>query len=131
MKKDIENIADLEKLFYRFYEVTRGDDLLDPIFQRIKGERFEEHVHTISSFFDNVLFFTGSYEGNPMEKHHMINLVSRFQPAQFERWLKYFCQVTDELYAGEHAKMLKKRVVAIGKVMEQGVIDPPTNTKVS
>jgi hemoglobin len=130
MKKDIENIADLEKLFFRFYEVTQGDELLDPIFQRIRGERFEEHVHTISSFFDNVLFFTGSYVGNPMEKHHMINIVSKFQPAQFECWLKYFYRVTDELYAGEHADMLKKRAVAIGKVMEQGVIDPPTPGKV-
>lgn len=125
-KKDIAGNEDLKRLFYRFYERSEGDELLTPFFERIKGDRFEDHIQTMADFWDNAVFFSGRYSGNPMEKHHMINMLSHFRPEHFDRWLHNFITTTDELFKGPNAEMTKKKAASVGKVMQDSLFTPPT-----
>jgi hemoglobin len=38
------------------------------------------------SFWENTLFYTGTYSGNPMELHQRINRMTPLRIEQFDRW---------------------------------------------
>ena len=124
MKKDIENMEDILRFFHQFYDKLLNDDLFIPFFKQIKEEgKMEEHIQVMSNFWDNILFYSGKYEGNPMEKHVVMNLITRFQPEHFTTWLKYFNATMDELYSGEKTTLAKERAASIAAVMEKKMLE--------
>ena len=123
MKKDIENREDIVSFFNLFYDQLLKDDLFIPFFSKIVEEgTLEQHIQTMSNFWDNILFFTGKYEGNPMEKHTVINLINSLEPIHFTKWVSYFINTIDQLYSGEKANLAKDRVVSIAALMQKKIL---------
>jgi len=124
MKKDIENMDDILLFFHVFYGYLLKDELFIPFFKRMQENNImEEHIQVMANFWDNILFYSGKYEGNPMEKHSVINIMNRLEPTHFTKWLHYFNASMDELYSGEKASLAKDRAVSIAVVMEKKMLE--------
>jgi hemoglobin len=124
MKKDIEGRSDIELLVTRFYDKLKTDDTIGFIFTDIVKVNFENHLPVMFNFWENVLFFTGGYEGNPMEIHQHINRVVPLTKVHFNRWNELFTQTVDELFEGTNATLAKQRALSISTVMQIKIIKP-------
>lgn len=124
MKKDIEGRSDIELLITRFYDKLKTDDTIGFIFTDIVKVNFEKHLPVMFNFWENVLFFTGGYEGNPMQIHQHINRVVPLTKTHFNRWNELFTQTVDELFEGTNATLAKQRALSISTVMQIKIIKP-------
>lgn len=121
MNKDISTRKDIELLVDAFYSKVRADDQIGFIFSDIAKVNWEKHLPVMYNFFDNMLFYTGSYTGNPMELHKHVNRLFPLTKAHFERWSSLFDQTVDELFAGEKAGLVKQRAKNIAGVMQSKI----------
>jgi hemoglobin len=124
MKKDIEGREDVEILVTRFYEKVKADATIGYIFNDIAKVNWEKHLPIMFSFWENVLFYTGSYEGNPMDIHLHLNRVVPLTKPHFARWNELFLQTVDELFEGTNAILAKQRALSISTVMQLKILSP-------
>ncbi|HWB27548.1 MAG TPA: group III truncated hemoglobin [Chitinophagaceae bacterium] len=122
MKKDIENKADIEALVNSFYDKVKLDGILGPIFTAIIPVNWEVHLPIMYCFWENAIFYTGGYTGNPIAMHAHIHKKIGLTPEQFDRWVQLFNEAVDGLFEGEKASLAKQRAGSIAKVMEQKII---------
>lgn len=112
--RDIQTLEDIELLVHTFYGHIRQDALLGPIFNgHIPDEKWPEHLHTLSKFWEvNLLGDTG-FRANPRAKHLGVdkNLDYDVKPAHFERWLQLWFGTIDSLFAGTIAEQAKMRAM--------------------
>jgi hemoglobin len=118
MKKDIESKKDIEILVDAFYVKVTADDLIGFIFTENSNVNWEQHLPIMYSFFENMLFYTGSYTGNPMELHKHVNRLYPLTIEHFSRWIHLFETTVDDLYTGEKAELAKQRAKSIAAVMQ-------------
>lgn len=124
MKKDLEGREDVELLVVRFYDKVKADDTIGYIFNDIAKVNWEKHLPVMFNFWENVLFYTGSYEGNPMDIHLHLNRVTPLTKAHFARWNELFLQTVDELFDGTNAILAKQRALSISTVMQLKILSP-------
>lgn len=122
MKKDIENIDDIKLLVNSFYDKVKADKTIGYIFNDVAKVNWEKHLPVMYNFWENLLFFTGSYSGNPMIAHEKWHKAVNFNTAHFEQWIKLFTSTVDELFEGEKADMAKQRAISIATVMQIKII---------
>jgi hemoglobin len=118
MKPDIQNRTDIEQLINAFYTKVKADDLIGFYFTDVVHVNWEKHLPVMYNFWENIVFHTSSYEGNPMIKHQELNAKSPMNMEHFQRWTKLFNQTVDELFAGEKAEFIKQRAMGISTVMQ-------------
>ena len=118
MKKDIENRADIELLVKSFYEKVKTDPVIGTIFIDIAKVNWEKHLPVMFDFWENTLFFTGSYTGNPMKSHQKLNDLFPLHKDHFARWNQLFALTVDELFEGDKAALAKQRAISISTVMQ-------------
>ena len=123
MKTDITNGTDIANLINTFYDKVKGDDILGPIFNVLIPVNWEVHLPVMYRFWENAIFYTGGYTGNPMALHNHIHKKIGLEAKQFERWLKLFNETTDELFEGEKAELAKERALSIARVMQQKILN--------
>jgi hemoglobin len=123
MKKDIESKREIELLVDAFYTKVKADELIGYIFTDIAKVNWEKHLPVMYSFFENMLFYTGSYTGNPMELHKHINSLYPLTAKHFERWSILFNSTVDELFSGEKAMLVKQRAKSISAVMQIKILN--------
>jgi hemoglobin len=123
MKKDIESKREIELLVDAFYTKVKADELIGYIFTDIAKVNWEKHLPVMYSFFENMLFYTGSYTGNPMELHKHINSLYPLTAKHFERWSLLFNSTVDELFSGEKAMLVKQRAKSISAVMQIKILN--------
>ena len=123
MKKDIENRADIELLIRNFYNKVKTDASIGYIFTDIFNVHWEKHLPVMFDFWENVLFFTGGYNGNPLQIHQHINKVVPLTTAHFNQWNKLFNQTVDELFEGSKAMLAKQRAMSISTVMQVKILN--------
>jgi len=123
MKKDIVSKKDIELLVDVFYGKIREDDLIGFIFTDIAKVNWEKHLPVMYDFFENMLFYTGSYTGNPMELHKHINRLFPLTDAHFLRWNLLFRTSVDELFSGQKAELAKQRAKSIAAVMQIKILN--------
>jgi hemoglobin len=123
MKKDISSTKDIEILVDSFYMKVREDELIGSIFSDMAGVNWDKHLPVMYSFFENMLFYTGSYTGNPMELHKHVSRLFPLTAAHFTRWIDLFNSTVDELFAGEIAEQAKQRTKSIAAVMQLKILD--------
>ena len=123
MKKNIESTKDIELLVDAFYSKIRKDELIGYIFTDIANVNWEKHLPVMCKFFENMLFYTGSYTGNPMELHKHINRLFPLTEAHFERWILLFTETVDKLFEGEKASLAKQRAKSIAAVMQIKILN--------
>lgn len=118
MKHDIQNKKDIENLVNTFYEKVKKDSTISHFFTDVVKVNWESHLPIMYKFWENVVFYTGSYDGNPMEKHKEINLKSHISTEHFKQWTMLFNETVDELFEGEKADLIKQRALSIATVMQ-------------
>lgn len=118
MKKDIESKGDIQILVDAFYEKVKIDDIIGYIFTDIVKVHWEKHLPVMYNFWENTLFYTGSYEGNPMELHKHLHHVMPLTAEHFNQWIKLFTSTVDELFEGKNANLAKQRAISIATVMQ-------------
>jgi hemoglobin len=118
MKKDIQGIEDIKVLVDHFYQQVVKDPVIGYIFTDSIKVNWERHLPLMYSFWENTLFYTGGYSGNPMMIHQRIHQLIQLNSDQFDRWIKLFCASVDNLFAGEKAELAKQRAVSIATVMK-------------
>jgi len=126
MKKDIEGRKDIELLLKSFYEKVKTDKMIGFIFNDIVKVNWERHLPVMYDFWENTLFYTGTYNGNPMEIHRHLNRLIPLTSEYFNQWTFLFTSTVDELFAGEKAALAKQRAVSISTVMQVKIL-PPVN----
>ena len=117
VKKEIEHIEDIRLLVNEFYKKVLKDETLS-IYFAPSLQHWDAHLEIMYKFWDNILFFTGSYIGNPMEKHRVLNDIKPLEARHFDTWLIYFHSTVDELFTGEKAELAKQRAYSIAVVMK-------------
>lgn len=124
MKKDLANREDIELLVNRFYDKVKADEVIGFIFNDIAKVNWEKHLPVMYNFWENVLFYTGSYDGNPMISHQHINRVVPLTSEHFLKWYQLFSKTVDELFEGNTAELAKQRAFSISTVMQIKIINP-------
>ena len=118
MKKDIESRADIELLVKSFYEKVKIDPVIGSIFTDIARVNWEKHLPVMFDFWENTIFYTGSYSGNPMKSHQNLNKLFPLTKEHFSRWNQLFASTIDELFEGDKAVLAKQRAISISTVMQ-------------
>lgn len=118
MKKDIRSRADIERLVQAFYDKARIDPLIGPLFTRHFTINWEHHLAVMYDFWENTLFFTGTYIGNPILTHRALHARHPLSDEAFNQWVALFTATVDELFEGEKALLAKQRALSIATVMK-------------
>jgi len=122
MKKDIENRQDIQLLVNSFYEKVKQDPEIGFIFNDIVKVNWEKHLPLMYDFWENTLFYTGGYTGNPMEMHQRLHQLVPLTAEHFKRWTHLFTSTVDELFNGEKALLAKQRAISISTLMQIKII---------
>ena len=120
MKKDILNKKDIEKLVNLFYEKVKKDITISHFFK--DDFHWDKHLEIMYKFWENVVFYTGSYSGNPMDKHFEIHAKAPLSMKDFHQWTKLFNESVDELFYGEKADLIKLKASNIATVMQMQIL---------
>ena len=118
MKKDITTRADIEQLVQRFYEKVRADPMIGPLFGGMYPVNWERHLPIMYDFWENTLFYTGTYTGNPIQTHRKLHERYPLNSDHFRQWVHLFTETVDELFEGEKALLARQRALSIATVMK-------------
>jgi hemoglobin len=118
MKKDISNRADIQQLVDTFYMKVRADETIGYLFNEVAQVNWEEHLPRMYDFWENILFQTGGFKGNPMGAHVQLHEKSPLTAEHFARWQHLFLATVDELFEGEKAELIKQRARSIATMMQ-------------
>jgi len=118
MKKGIGNKEDIIVLVNTFYDKVRKDDIIGTIFNEVARVNWEHHLPVMYKFWENVLFQTGSYAGNPMATHIQLHHIFPLTQHHFARWKKLFLETIDEHFEGPNAELARQRALSIATLME-------------
>ncbi|HNE50216.1 MAG TPA: group III truncated hemoglobin [Chitinophagales bacterium] len=121
MKRDIKNRKDIELLVNTFYKKVKVDKSIGHFFLEVITINWEQHLNTMYNFWENILFFSGGYEGNPINLHRHLNKIENIEKKHFTRWNKLFTETVDELFQGEKADLIKKRGRSISDIIQKNI----------
>ena len=117
-RRPLANRTDLDELIHALYARLMKDAQIGKFFTEVIPLDLAHHIPKIASFWENVLFQTGDYQGEPMSAHLRLNRLSKLEPADFEVWLGHFDAVVDERFVGEVAERAKQRAHSIAMLMQ-------------
>ncbi len=121
MKKDIKNRADIELLVNVFYSKVLADKQLGFIFQNMAKVNWSTHIPTMYNFWENIILFTGTYEGNPMNLHQHLHHITPLNESHFNQWNHLFTTTVDELFEGANASLAKQRAISISGIIAEKI----------
>lgn len=116
--QDIQNRSDLENVVRKFYKLAIPDAVIGHFFTEVIPIEWEEHIHTVTNFWDSMIFGTSEYKNNPMMPHIKLNGLSRMEKQHFEKWLYLWRKTIHEHYQGQRAEEVISRATSIAKIME-------------
>jgi hemoglobin len=129
LKKDIENRTDIELLVNTFYKKVIADNKLGYIFNDVALVNWSTHFVIMYDFWENVILFTGSYEGNPVNLHKHLHHIQPLDKTHFNRWNKLFLETVDQLFAGAKANLAKERALSISGIIKNKVLEYQNGSK--
>lgn len=118
MKRDISTRQDIELLIRSFYDKVKADPMIGFIFSRVN---WEQHLPVMFDFWENTLFYTGSYTGNPVEVHKRVHNFVPLKEEHFQRWLSLFTGTVNELFEGEKAELARQRALSIATILRMKI----------
>lgn len=121
MMPDITTRKDIEKVVDLFYKKVRSDAVIGRFFTKVVAVNWEQHLPLMYTFWENVLFYTGEYEGNPIVTHRRIHEQYATRPEHFLRWLTLLDNSVDHYFSGPNAEKMKQHARAIATVMMQKI----------
>jgi hemoglobin len=117
-RKDITQRKDIELLVNSFYDKVKQDPEIGPIFSDVAHVNWEKHLPVMYDFWENIIFQTGNYTGNPMTAHFRIHEKHPFTKAHFTRWLALFQETLNDCFEGQNTELARQRALSIATVME-------------
>jgi hemoglobin len=117
-RKDITQRKDIELLVNSFYDKVKLDTEIGPIFTDIAKINWDKHLPIMYDFWENIIFQTGNYTGNPMTAHFRIHEKNPFTKAHFTRWLALFQETLNDQFEGQNTELARQRALSIATVME-------------
>jgi hemoglobin len=117
MKTDIKNRTDIEKLVTIFYGKVKSDAAISYFFNDVAKVNWENHLPKMCDFFENILFSSGNYDGNPMLAHEELHKKSEVKVEHFDHWNTLFDETVNELFIGVKAEEIKQRASNIATTM--------------
>ncbi len=102
--------SQIEDLVAAFYARIRQDTELGPIFSRIIGDDWTEHLKMMCRFWSSVMLTSGQYKGRPIPPHIKI---TEIEPKHFTRWLELFSKTTHDLFQEPLAEAFIDRATRI------------------
>ncbi|HET8827877.1 MAG TPA: group III truncated hemoglobin [Pelobium sp.] len=113
-KKDISDVADIEKLVNTFYNKVKAEPTLFAVFDPIVKDNWPAHLQKMVKFWSTLLLYTREYKDDPLTSHMPLPLTK----AHFETWIALFNETLDELFEGTIAENAKKRADSISRIMK-------------
>ena len=110
--------AMIHELVHAFYAKVRIDPALGPIFNRVIGDGWDEHLAKLCDFWSSVLLMTGRFKGRPMAVHVGIPDIER---SHFERWLSLFGETVTELCPPAAAAVFREKAAMIAESLQLGI----------
>jgi hemoglobin len=117
MKNDITNRADIQLLVDSFYDKVKKDDVIGYLFNDVAQVNWQHHLPRMYDFWENIIFQTGGFKGNPMVVHAQLHEKSPLSKEHFAHWQKLFLATVDELFEGDKAELAKQRARSIATMM--------------
>src|SRR5574343_289517 len=117
--KDITGVQEIEGLVTAFYSRVDTHPELAVYFKEVN---WDVHLPKMVRFWDSILFYSGTYNGKPMEVHEQLNAVMPLKPEVFDAWIALFCEVVDAQFSGLNAEQLKNKAKSIATVMRLRVL---------
>jgi len=118
IKHDIETVMDIEHLVNSFYQKLQINPVIGYIFMDMVHLDKKMYLRDMVNFWENALFYTGSYTGNPILFHKHLNKIFKLNAGHFIEWNTLFTTTVDELFSGEKATLAKQRAVGISSVVQ-------------
>lgn len=113
-KTDIQSPEHIKLMVDTFYEKVKLNEVLSPFF---KDLNWDKHLPIMYSFWENIVFYSGKYSGNPMEVHKNLNVRNPLFEEAFQNWIALFNNNIDEQFIGPNATQIKLRAESIAQVM--------------
>ena len=110
-----------------FYEKVKRDDVIGYLFNDVAKVNWDVHKPKLYDFWEQIIFQSHTYSGNPMQIHMVLHHHSPLNEAHFQRWLKLFFETVDELFEGPTAEFTKQRAKAIADVMQSKLFSSEFN----
>ena len=122
MRTDIQNRQDIEKLVNTFYDKVKTDETIGYFFTKVIPVDWEVHLPKMYDFWENILFNSTTYKGNPIEAHQHVHKESPMLSEHFTHWVKLFTHTVEENFVGKNAESIIQRATSIATVMQIKVI---------
>ncbi len=119
MKKDITCRDDIALMVSVFYKKIANDTVLGAVFNGEKKIDWDKHIPAMCDFWENALFQSGNYKGNPMNLHQHLHKVMPLNEVHFRQWNILFIETIDELFSGHYALLAKQRALNISQIIQQ------------
>ena len=121
MKSDIISRNEIIVLVDEFYKKIKVDFTLGFIFNEVANVNWDKHLPIMYDFWENTLFFTGSYSGNPVNLHTHLNHLTPLNNTHFDQWNKLFVETVDEHFKGPNAELVKQRAINISNILAKKI----------
>jgi hemoglobin len=108
----------IHDVVHGFYDKVRTDPALGPIFNRVIGDGWDEHLAKMCDFWSSVMLMSGRFKGSPMVAHIQVGDI---RPTHFARWLHLFRQTVEELCPPEAAALFIARSEMIAQSLQLGI----------
>lgn len=115
--RTIDSREQVEFLVDKFYNEVRQDDLLNPVFEKIIGDRWDHHLDKMYQFWETILFDTIGYKGSPVRKHLELDDTTPLHQDLFNRWILLWEKTVDKHFTGDRALEAKKRAQYMAMLM--------------
>jgi hemoglobin len=119
--EDIKGKEDIVVLVNTFYDRVKRDDLIGPIFNTIIGDDWSRHLPIMYSFWNTVLFGAADYKGQAIAPHINIDRKIPLEQHHFDRWITYWRDTVDQLYAGPNAELIKGKAYTMLQLIKYKV----------
>ncbi len=120
-RRDLRDREDLELLLQAFYQELLQDEEMHAIFHEVAGIDMAAHLPRIADFWEQVLWHTGAYAGNPMDVHLELHRAWPLRAELFHRWLDTFTRVGRALFEGPTLETAIERAHSIARIMQMKI----------
>jgi hemoglobin len=108
----------IHDVVHAFYALIRTDPELGPIFNRVIGQDWDNHLAKMCDFWSSVLLMTGRFKGTPMSAHARI---ADLHPPHFVRWLLLFRKTAEAHCPPQAASLFIAKSEMIAQSLQLGI----------
>lgn len=116
--KDILSREDIVLVVNEFYRKALNDREIGHFFNKVVQLDLQKHIPVICDFWEMVIFGSGPYKSNPMEKHFALHEKSAIEPHHFRKWLELWEATIKSKFEGPRADEAINRAKTIAGVMQ-------------